>query len=428
MLRKITISTAASLIVLALASACKQTSPGIVKSIPWYLDGQWLIADLHSHTRFSDGRLPLAEVAAKGFLSGCDVLAITDHSDLSPRIGTASREYFAALEQARIDTPGLILLGGIEWNIPPHGGEEHVSVLLPPDKAGELLGIFRHRFDDVARQKDQPPSSADQAFLWLEQRLGSQTPGVLIYNHPSRKAEKGEDVGQRLAQWTRSNGLLVAMEGAPGHQRSSTVGSYKGTVKTVDGWDPATFQVGGEWDRLLDQGKDLWAALANSDFHNETIDYLPCSYSRTHLRVPERSAAGVLAALQAGSFWADHGHLLETLAWSASTSNPPMTSFPAEVASIGDGPIDVNLSLSRGEGGASLTLAVELIGNCASGKPEVIASATLGPGQNAAHWRLPDATSGADGDSCYLRLRVRGQRDEGPTLAALSNPMRLLLD
>lgn len=428
MKQKITYGITPILLALALLGGCDRSPPELQRSIPWSVGGTSLTADLHSHTTFSDGKLSVDTLVEQAFLSGCDVLAVTDHSDLTANIGSAGHEYFSALERARRANPGLLLLGGIEWNIPPHGGAEHVTVLLEPGKETELLGIFRHRFDHVGRAPDQPAPTAADALGWLRERLQGDSGAALFYNHPSRKTKDPQDVGRRLREWRGINHLFVGMEGAPGHQRSAAVGSYKGELKTINGWDPATYQVGGEWDKILEQGDDAWAALASSDFHNEKLDYLPCAYSRTHLLVPERSAKGVIEALRAGSFWADHGRLLSRLSWSVSSPSLPMAVFPAESARIDSGEIAINVALARDLGGQDQRLDVELIGNCASGKAEIIASKTLEPQANEVRWQLPTVHSGEDGRSCYLRLRVRqAGGGDARRLVAVANPIRLLL-
>ena len=94
-------------------------------------------------------------------------------------------------------------------------------------------------------------------------------------------------------RWRLASQRMIGFEGAPGHQRSSTIGSYEKRFETVDRWDPVVANVGGVWDKLLDQGHDIWAALANSDFHNDKLDYSPCAFSRVHLQVPERSQRGI---------------------------------------------------------------------------------------------------------------------------------------
>ncbi|HFB65190.1 MAG TPA: hypothetical protein ENJ60_06575 [Aeromonadales bacterium] len=69
----------------------------------------------------------------------------------------------------------------------------------------------------------------------------------------------------------------------------------------MDRWDPVVSEIGGVWDSLLDEGENLWGALATSDFHNHKMDYYPCEFARIHINVPDKSSTGVLKALRAGS-------------------------------------------------------------------------------------------------------------------------------
>jgi hypothetical protein len=69
--------------------------------------------------------------------NGCTALAITDHGDL--RATAATPDYFAQIETARKQFPDLILFAGLEWNIPPYRGREHVNVLLEPRRSRPLI-------------------------------------------------------------------------------------------------------------------------------------------------------------------------------------------------------------------------------------------------------------------------------------------------
>src|SRR5262249_15825092 len=122
------------------------------------------------------------------------------------------------------------------------------------------------------------------------------------------------DIVPALAHWREVNDLVIGASGAPGHQRYKSIGSYKGKEKTLDRWDPAAARVGDAWDSLFQPGLDLWAPDAPSDFHNDDPqdlhDYWPGEFSETWLCVPEKSAAGVLRAFRAGTFFGAHGHIV----------------------------------------------------------------------------------------------------------------------
>ena len=82
----------------------------------------------------------------------------------------------------------------------------------------------------------------------------------------------------------------------------------------IDRWDPVAARVGDAWDTLLHDGLDVWAAYAPSDFHTESLadlgDYWPGQFAETWVYAPERSSAGILRALHAGSFFGDHGRIV----------------------------------------------------------------------------------------------------------------------
>ncbi len=283
-----------------------------VKQIDWLSQGQWLKADLHTHTKFSDGAYSPGEVVDKAAAFACQVIAITDHSDRN--LTAATPAYFDEIEAARKTHPEVLVLAGLEWNVPPHGGDEHASVYLAQsEKEGPLLAEFKAAFDDLDRAEHKT-ELADQALRWLAERgvAGGISP-VVIYNHPNRKRDDSSQFVDELVHLRTVNNLIVGFEGGPGHQRHQPLGTYKQKQELVDRWDPAVATIGGAWDQLLAQGIDVWGAVANSDFHNDNPtdlhDFWPGEFSETWLYVPEKTSSGVLRALQAGSFFGVHGFI-----------------------------------------------------------------------------------------------------------------------
>src|SRR5262249_1388969 len=98
-------------------------------------------------------------------------------------------------------------------------------------------------------------------------------------------------------------------EGGPGHQRGTPLGAYAADTTLIDRWDPLAANPDGVWDHWLGSGLDVWAAIADSDFHNERDDFWPCEFAATGIYAPDRTVDGVLRALHAGSFFAEHGHI-----------------------------------------------------------------------------------------------------------------------
>lgn len=181
-------------------------------------------------------------------------MALTDHADLKDGEATASLEYISALGRLRQRYPELILIGGVEWNIPPYDGREHVNLLVDPTIESTILQAFREQFDSVGRQPGDDIHSPEEALRWLSSRVTVSGRAALFYNHPSRNVDEDESIGTNFMDRRRATRRVIGLEGGSGHQRSSTIGSYKKKFVTIDRWDPVVATIGGVWDSLLDQG------------------------------------------------------------------------------------------------------------------------------------------------------------------------------
>ncbi len=368
-----------------------------VTSVPWGLLGPTVILDSHTHTVFSDGALAPQALAAIAVSNGCTALAITDHGDL--RATAATPDYFAQIETARKQFPDLILFAGLEWNIPPYRGREHVNVLLEPS---------------------------------LERRLAQQVPDrdrvVLIYNHPSRLDWDPEENDRDYIAWHEAGGLIIGFEGGPGHQKAASPGDYRGRFRTEARWDPVVAQVGGTWDRLLDAGYNVWGALAVSDYHNADLDYSPCAFARTHLRVPQRDPRGVLFALRAGSFWADQGGILNDFDFVLLNRDLLLPATAGEVVrATSSANVMLRVKVRRGSAAQGLPVTIELIGNGITGKPERVASRELSAAEDTFDWQPVTLVAGNDQKSAYFRARAIVKKSPDDVLMAYSNPIRVVL-
>lgn len=415
---------------LLVAGGKAQAKPKYLRSNAWVQNDVLLVADLHTHSKFSDGSLSPGELVEASVREGCDVVALTDHSDFTKTVTTATQDYFSELDQLRRQYPELVLIGGIEWNIPPYQGREHVNILVGQEIEAFVLSYFREQFDSVRDTTAYGGNNVDAAMAleWLSRQLTAPNQAVLFYNHPSRKVTKIEESGADLKQWRSINGLMIGFEGAPGHQHTDKTGAYKQHFHTEDRWDPVASITGGVWDELLDQGEDVWAALANSDFHNESLDYLPCNFSRTHIQVPEKSISGVLQGLRAGSFWADHGRILNQLEFTVSTPGLDVAATPGEIIQVEqDASLLVGLHIERGPGGENIPLSAELISNCANGIPRLLGKKLIAANRNTTSWKIEQLNTGKDGKSCYLRGRVGKQNKQEADLLAYTNPVRVML-
>ena len=110
------------------------SSGGTVGGLSGILKPGDIRGDLHSHTNWSDGRFPMAEMVAAARERGFEYLAITDHSPsatvangLEPDLLIAHND---AVREMNDGTPGLQLLTGTEMDIKPDGSLDYDDELL----------------------------------------------------------------------------------------------------------------------------------------------------------------------------------------------------------------------------------------------------------------------------------------------------------
>lgn len=279
-------------------------------------NGFWQKIDTHVHSKYSDGAHSIAEIAAQSERFGCNAIAITDHGDKQLK-GVLSDDFFRDIDIANSHSNGMVVMPGLEWNIPPFNGREHATLLLPSNTnlkkdLKEFRTLFDHYHDYYLEHL-----SAKFALQWINDRSrSSSTKPLIIYNHPSRKDFRTNENYFDINQWQSYSSSVIGMSGSPGHQKKRGVdnGSYEFLLRTLNGLDP-TVRIGGEWDKLLQKGNRVLSARANSDFHNTSMDYWPCQFSSTHTFSESNAHNDILKALMAGKTWAQHGQFVKYLSF-----------------------------------------------------------------------------------------------------------------
>lgn len=418
-----------AIIGLWLVSGSFTDKPSIVFSPSWSGKDATIIFDPHTHTRYSDGSLAPSELVALGKQYGCDALAITDHSDT---VGSASTAQLAEIASLRQQYPQMLIFAGIELNMPSYAGREHVNVIAHP----RIESSFIRQLGDIAQSSvrrvagsTEERASDAPTLDFINVTGAGRNEVIVIYNHPSRKVLKLESSKTDILEWSENTGLITAIEGAPGHQNSKTLGSYSTYFSLKDRWDPVVAIVGGVWDQLLSRGFNIWGAIASSDYHNRMLDRPPCEFARTHISVADKTYDGVMDALRAGTFWADHGHILDQFHFSIEVDGLEQSIHPGSVVRVpsSEGLAFVTVSLQRGPGSQGKPLTVDIVSNCGDGSTSIAHSASLAEYETVETAFLPVFASGLDGQSCYMRARVRLSNSDEPDFLAHTNPIRIFL-
>ncbi|MDP5133182.1 MAG: PHP domain-containing protein, partial [Paraglaciecola sp.] len=388
----------------------------------WAINDANLIIDLHTHSTFSDGNLPISELAASAFKNGCSALAITDHANYTPAYSAERQKEIAT---ARIEHPDMLIFNGLELNPPPYKGREHVNMITIP-KHESLWMKHMQKLHQAGLKEELDPQSY---FGRVVPEGLSKDDFFAIYNHPSRKDEVEEENIQDFMKWRTGSTVLSAMSGGPGHQRNSPFGSYRTFFSTINRWDPVVATTGGSWDQLLSEGHQIWGAIAVSDYHNNSMDYAPCEFARIRLTATAKTYEGVIEGLNAGTFFADQGRLFNQLKLRVvGEQTNDIYAAGSVVSSVKkQSLVSVIVEIERDDGSIALPVEVAFISNCVSGRTEEFAIKPIAAFDNQSVMTfLPIENTGSDGKSCYLRAKLSAEVN-GEKLHAFTNHVRFML-
>ena len=161
--------------------------------------------DLHAHTQWSDGALPVADLAAGAVEFGHDYLCISDHAE-GPGIVSESglsdadlREQADVVEQVREDTD-LTLFHGVEANVDADGNVGAVSDDVLADLDLVVASPHSGLGDDGGDQTDRLVRAVEQPHVDIlghpSGRLINQRPAMEF--DPRELAEAAADAGTAL--------------------------------------------------------------------------------------------------------------------------------------------------------------------------------------------------------------------------------------
>ncbi len=179
--------------------------------LPHLVSDAHIRGDLHTHSTWSDGRNPIADMVSAAKQLGYEYLAITDHSEraLSSRslaVGDVSKQR-DEIEALRARVRGIDVLHGVEVDIMPDGSLDFDDAVL------EAFDIVLASLHDAGGD--------DEARLTERYLRAIRHPLVNVITHPTNRAP-GRSSGyaldfDRLFAAAAETGTAMEVDGAPGH-------------------------------------------------------------------------------------------------------------------------------------------------------------------------------------------------------------------
>src|SRR6266568_2813945 len=127
--------------------------------------------DLHCHSTASDGLLKPGELVARAAANGVEVLALTDHDDLS---GLAEA-------RAKAESEGVRFVDGVEISVTWEGSTVHiVGLQIDPEDPVLRSGLESVRAGR-ARRAEKMGEALDAAVSWIR-----ASGGIAVVAHPGR--------------------------------------------------------------------------------------------------------------------------------------------------------------------------------------------------------------------------------------------------
>ncbi|HEY7477505.1 MAG TPA: CehA/McbA family metallohydrolase [Actinomycetota bacterium] len=226
---------------------------------PFEIEGTWLKAALHTHTRRSDGDLEPAAHVAHHEWAGFDVLAITDHWTVTPMPSTEH----------------LVVITGAELAVDP----------LAPGRYTEILAIGIHELPD--------DPGGDRAYWEEVDTYSFKTFPDLASAGASIAAQGGVSFVAHPSWSGLPLETLLASDGVHG------IELFNSSAERECARGDSSYV----WDQVLETGRRLWA-FATDDCHYPLFDI---GDAWTMIRAAERSETAVVDALREGRTYASTG-------------------------------------------------------------------------------------------------------------------------
>ncbi len=258
---------------------------------------KWITGDVHVHSHScSDGTLPVEEIVRQS-KKYCDFIAISGHATVRPDWGEQQYREIAA---ARRIYPDMPIFHTAEQEFPI---ERHTMFLtIPNHREVELQQELIRRYHRLSGATGI--EKAVEELQFVEQHWGTEC--LMIFNHPGAPDVSFADF-ERLARASKIFKIIACLD--------------RGERRARQTWD-----IGGEWDKLLLGGHRIFARCG-SDFHAHFTtgghDYWPGEFVQDHLRVENNTYSDIIAAYRDGRFFCTVARIIENPVWEFATLPVP---------------------------------------------------------------------------------------------------------
>jgi hypothetical protein len=259
-------------------------------------DRRWLRGNTHTHTTYSDGDSPPEVVADWYAEHGYDFIFLTDHNAMIPDSHLARvQQRGLAVWQGEELTMGVVHVNGLGLRQP----------IVPPPEL--RLQIGEENRDDRVR--------------WAVEQILAQE-AVPSVNHPNR--------------WDALGHAELAQAGDLRLLEIANMSPEAAAANPGDLFRPSTEQL---WDRLLEDGKQVWAVASDDAHHFTRWGPRWSNPGRGWLMVEARSTslADLLGALRGGRFYASTGLALDDYQARGREIALELASGPACIELVGPG-------------------------------------------------------------------------------------------
>lgn len=246
---------------------------------------KWICGDLHIHTHLcGDGEVSVEDIIKKS-RHCCDFFGFAGHARINSGAnyvdGCWGKAQYDEILAARKKFPDITIFHSaeVEFPIPRHT----MFITTPDNNEYELGNVLVQKYDRLNGVEGIDKACEEMKFV--EENFGKEKT-FMIFNHPNAPDVAYEDLEQ-IAEASEVFKIIVCFS--------------RNERRAKQTWD-----VGGEWDKLLMKGHKLFVRF-EGDFHNHFLDggkdYFPGEFQQDYLHVNENNAEEIINAYMTGKFY-----------------------------------------------------------------------------------------------------------------------------